>query len=107
MPIDEAAMCRYSVSIPLATIPLNRAGRKKAGRMSVKTILLGQVWRSNANGQSYLVTKVYSELFSQYAMLRPVDADAAKAETMRVKVSKAPEGSTLPGFTYTQESQDF
>jgi hypothetical protein len=75
--------------------------------MSVKAILLGQVWRSNANGQNYLVTKVYNELFSQYAMLRPVDADAAKAETMRVKVNKAPDGSTLPGFTYTQESQDF
>ncbi|PYX92533.1 MAG: hypothetical protein DMG67_06590 [Acidobacteria bacterium] len=75
--------------------------------MSVKAILLGQVWRSNANGQSYLVTKLYDELFSQYAMLRPVDTDAAKAETVRVKVVKAAGSASLPGFTYTQESQDF
>ncbi len=75
--------------------------------MSVKAILLGQVWRSNANGQSYLVTKLYDELFSQYAMLRPVDTDATKPETVRVKVVKAAGSASLPGFTYTQESQDF
>jgi hypothetical protein len=75
--------------------------------MSVKAILQGQVWRSNANGQNYLVTKVYDELFTQYAMLRQADTDAASSQTMRVKVAKSTEGASLPGFTYTQESQDF
>ena len=45
--------------------------------MSVKAILLGQVWRSNANGQNYLVTKVYNELFSQYLDIMGRDSDAA------------------------------
>ena len=75
--------------------------------MSVKAILQGQVWRSNANGQNYLVTKVYDELFTQYAMLRQADTDAAQSQTVRVKVAKNADGATLPGFTYTQESQDF
>jgi predicted trehalose synthase len=75
--------------------------------MSVKAILLGQVWRSDANGQNYLVTKVYSEVFSQFAMLRHATADAASAETVRVKVQKDADSATLPGFTFTQESQDF
>ena len=69
--------------------------------MSVKAILLGQVWRSNANGQSYLVTKLYDELFSQYAMLRPVDTDAAKAETVRVRPRGAATALTVPRFKYT------
>ena len=39
--------------------------------MAVSSIQLGQVWRSDADGQDYLVTKVYNEVFTQYAMLRP------------------------------------
>lgn len=75
--------------------------------MAVKAIQLGQVWTNDANGNNFLVTKVYSELFTQYAMLRPADFTAPAAETTRVKVLKTPEGMTLPGYTFTQDSQEF
>ena len=45
--------------------------------MPVKTIQLGQVWRNDANGVNYLVTKLYSEVFTQFAMLRQADSQAA------------------------------
>ena len=44
--------------------------------MAVSSIQLGQVWRNDADGQDYLVTKVYSEVFTQYAMLRPAGITA-------------------------------
>ncbi len=75
--------------------------------MAVKAIQLGQVWRNDATGQNFLVTKLYNELFTQFAILRHADANAAIAETTRVKVSKTNEGATLPGYTFTQESQEF
>jgi hypothetical protein len=75
--------------------------------MPVKSIQLGQVWRNDQSGQTYLVTKLYNEVFAQYAMLREASANAANADTVRVKVQKATEGATLPGYTYTQDSQDF
>ncbi len=75
--------------------------------MSVKSIQLGQVWRNDASGQVFLVTKLYNEVFTQYAILRHADATAATAETTRIKVQKTAEGVTLPGYTFTQESQDF
>ncbi len=75
--------------------------------MSVKSIQLGQVWRNDATSRNFLVTKVYSEVFSQFAMLRQADANAANAETVRIKVQKIGDGVTLPGYTFTQESQDF
>ena len=75
--------------------------------MSVKSIQLGQVWTNDANGQNFLVTKLYNELFAQFAILRHADATAAAAETTRVKVQKTAEGATLPGYTFTQDSQDF
>jgi hypothetical protein len=75
--------------------------------MAVKSIQLGQVWRNDQSGQNYLVTKLYSEVFSQYAMLRQAAANAAEAETIRVKVQKTADSATLPGYTYTQDSQEF
>ena len=75
--------------------------------MSVKNILLGQVWRNDQTGQDYLVTKIYSEVFTQYAMLRTANAAAAATDTVRVKIQKTGDGATLPGYTFTQESQEF
>ncbi|HTF44496.1 MAG TPA: hypothetical protein VK641_11390 [Terriglobales bacterium] len=71
--------------------------------MAVKSIQLGQVWRHDGDGQDYLVTKVYSEVFSQFAVLRPAEVTAPDAPTVRVKVAKSPQGASLPGFTFTQE----
>ena len=71
--------------------------------MAVKSIQLGQVWRNDDNGQNYLVTKVYNEVFSQYAVLRPAEVTAPDAPTVKVKVGRAAEGVALPGFTFTQD----
>ncbi|MGA9040827.1 MAG: hypothetical protein WB421_09850 [Terriglobales bacterium] len=71
--------------------------------MAVKSIQLGQVWRNDGDGHDYLVTKVYSEVFSQFAVLRPAEVTAPDAPTVRVKVAKSPDGASLPGFTFTQE----
>ena len=71
--------------------------------MAVNSIQLGQVWRSDADGQDYLVTKVYSEVFTQYAVLRPAEVNAPDAPVVKVKVAKLAEGVTLPGFSFTQE----
>ena len=71
--------------------------------MAVKTIKLGQVWRQDSSGQDFLVTKVYSEVFSHYAVLRPAEVHAPDAPTVKVKVAKSTDGVTLPGFSFTQE----
>jgi len=75
--------------------------------MAVKSIQLGQVWRNDQTQQNFLVTKLYNEVFTQYAMLRPADATAATSDTTRVKVQKTADGATLPGYTFTQDAQDF
>jgi len=71
--------------------------------VAVKSIQLGQVWRQNGSNQDYLVTKLYHEVFSQYAVLRPAEVTAPDAPTVRVKVTKSSDGVSLPGFTFTQE----
>ncbi|PYX76180.1 MAG: hypothetical protein DMG72_05660 [Acidobacteria bacterium] len=71
--------------------------------MAVKSIQLGQVWRNDDSGKDFLVTKLYNEVFTQYAVLRPAEVTAPEAPTVRVKVAKSAAGATLPGFTFTQE----
>jgi len=71
--------------------------------VAVKSVQLGQVWRQDGSGQDYLVTKVYSEVFTQYALLRPAEVSAPDAPTLKVRVSKSAEGVSLPGYTFTQE----
>ena len=75
--------------------------------MPVRSIQLGQVWRNDETGKTFLVTKLYNEVFTQYAVLRHADADAASSQTLRLKVAKTHEGATLPGYTFTQDSQEF
>lgn len=75
--------------------------------MAVKSIQLGQVWRSDETGQTFLVTKLYTEVFTQYAILRHADTDAAGGTTVRLKVQRSANGATLPGYTFTQDSQEF
>jgi hypothetical protein len=71
--------------------------------LAVKSVQLGQVWRQDATGRDHLITKVYSEVFSQYAVLRPAEVTAPDAPVVKVKVSKSADGVTLPGFSFTQE----
>jgi hypothetical protein len=73
----------------------------------VKAIQAGQIWREDSSGANFLVTKVYSEVFTQYAMLRPANVSAPNSDTIRVKVARQDEGMTLPGYTFTQDSQEF
>ena len=75
--------------------------------MSVKNIQLGQVWRSDADNLNYLVTKLYSEVFAQFAILRRADSTAASGDTTRVKVQRTDEGVSLPGYTFTQDAEEF
>ena len=75
--------------------------------MSVKSIQLGQIWRHEASGKLYLVTKLYNEAFAQFAMLREANVSPLNSDTTRVRVSKSSAGACLPGYVFTQDSGEF
>ena len=68
-----------------------------------QNILIGQVWKNQQSGEKYLVTRIYKEVFSTYAVLRKVGQE--NADGTRVKVGKSAEGAVLPGYVFTQEEQ--
>jgi hypothetical protein len=73
--------------------------------MAVRSLQLGQLWRRDATGDVFLVTKLYNEVLSQVAVLRQAPAAGkAEGETIRVKVARDDSGATLPGYTFTQDA---
>ena len=73
--------------------------------MPLRRVQIGQVWRKEDTGETYLVTKVYTEALATVAVLRKTGAET---ETMlRVRVERVGDGQTLPGFSPPPESIDF
>lgn len=73
--------------------------------MPVPSIQLGQLWKLDETGDTWLVTKTYSEAFSSYAMLRKVGG--TDGDVRRVKVEKSAGSASLPGYTFAQEAEAF
>ena len=64
--------------------------------MSLKKIQIGQLWKKLETGETYLVTRVYTEALSTIVVLRKSGAE--DESQLRLKVERTPAGSTIPGF---------
>jgi len=64
--------------------------------MPVRKIQIGQVWKQDGTGDTYLVTKLYGEALATMAILRKIGAE--NESPVKVKVQQAGNGQTLPGF---------
>lgn len=73
--------------------------------MPVRRIQVGQVWKNDVTGETYLVTKLYNEALSTFAVLRRTGAETETI--LRVKVERAGDKQTLPGYSSAQEYDDF
>jgi hypothetical protein len=71
----------------------------------VKKIQVGQVWKKDEGGDSYLVTKIYNEALTTFAVLRKAGAEDEPA--VRVKVRHKAGTAVLPGYSYAQQSDEF
>lgn len=74
-------------------------------RMALKKIQVGQVWKKEDTGDSYLVTKVYNEALATFAVLRKAGSETEAP--LRVRVVHVAASPGLPGFRFAQESDEF
>lgn len=73
--------------------------------MPVSKIQVGQVWRKEGTGEDYLITKVYSEALATFAVLRKAGSETEAP--LRIRVERGGGLQNLPGFIFTQESDNF
>jgi hypothetical protein len=71
--------------------------------MGASKIQIGQLWRKDATGEVYLVTRVYSEALSTVAVLRKSGAEMEA--TLKVKVGRSASGQSLLGFSPAQSDE--
>jgi hypothetical protein len=74
-------------------------------KMPVKKVQVGQVWKKDGTGDSFLVTKIYNEALTSFAVLRKTGSETDPP--VRVKVVHTGGSADLPGYTYTQQADDF
>jgi hypothetical protein len=71
----------------------------------VKKVQVGQVWKKDDSSDSFLITKIYNEALTTFAVLRKTGSETDPP--IRIKVARTGDHASLPGFTYTQESDEF
>lgn len=71
--------------------------------MSVNKIQIGQLWKKDGTGETYLVTRLYSEALSTMVTLRKSGAE--EESLLRVRVERVPGGQSIPGFSPAQEDE--
>jgi hypothetical protein len=74
----------------------DRVSRVNGENMSARKIQIGQLWKKNGTGDTFLVTRVYTEALSTFVVLRKSGAEGE--DLVRVKVERTPQGQGLPGF---------
>lgn len=73
--------------------------------MGVRKIQIGQVWKQDGSGDSYLVTKLYNEALNTMAILRKTGSETESP--IRVRVERTEGGQTLRGFTPSMDEDAF
>lgn len=84
---------------------VSRDNKVKAMANSVSKIQIGQLWKKDGTGETFLVTRVYLEALSTMATLRKSGSETEAL--VRVKVERTAEGQTLAGFSPAQEDEKF
>jgi len=67
----------------------------------MRKISLGEMWKSEASGDVYIVTSFCRELFSSYACLRHVESRDS-GSFRRAKMLETDSGETLVGFSLAE-----
>jgi hypothetical protein len=73
--------------------------------MGVSKIQIGQLWKKEGTGDTYLVTRVYAEALYTMVVLRKSGAE--DQALIRVRVERTPTGHNIPGFSPAQEDERF
>lgn len=67
--------------------------------VDVDKVSRGQIWRSQRSGEVYIVTALYRDVLTSYALLSNVTVTTS---SKRAKVVKSVQGETIAGFTIAE-----
>ena len=69
--------------------------------MATRKIQIGQLWKKLDTGETFLVTRVYTEALSTMVVLRKSGAE--DQNLVRLKIENTTQGQNIPGFAPAME----
>jgi hypothetical protein len=69
--------------------------------MTARKIQIGQLWKNLESGETFLVTRVYTEALSTIVVLRKSGAE--DQNQLRIKAERTAVGQNIPGFAPAME----
>jgi hypothetical protein len=73
--------------------------------MAISKIQIGQLWKKDGTGDTYLVTRVYTEALTTMVVLRKSGSE--DEALIRVRAERTPSGQNIRGFSPAQEDENF
>ena len=73
--------------------------------MGVRRVQIGQVWKQDGTGDTYLVTKIYTEALNTVAILRKTGSETESP--IRVRVERTEGGQILRGYSPAMDEDAF
>lgn len=76
--------------------------------MGQEKVRVGQIWKRDKDGATFLVTRLYTEALATMAVLRATDGNAGKEpEMVRVKITRAGQAQQIPGFKPSRAMEEY
>ena len=69
--------------------------------MATRKIQIGQLWKKLDTGETFLVTRVYTQALSTMVVLRKSGAE--DQDLVRLKIENTAQGQNIPGFAPAME----
>jgi hypothetical protein len=74
----------------------------RKGVMTVRKIAKGQMWKDEKTGEIFVVTSLYKDVLSSFALLRSAQP-VAGAQSKRAKIIRQDSGEVLAGYREAEQ----
>lgn len=76
--------------------------------MGQEKVRVGQIWKRDKDGATFLVTRIYTEALATIAVLRATENEkGAEPEMVRAKLARSGQSQQIPGFKPSRAMEEY
>lgn len=76
--------------------------------MGQEKVRVGQIWKREKDGATFLITRLYHEALATFAVMRATEGPAGKEpEMVRAKVARSGHAEVIAGFKPSRAMEEY
>jgi hypothetical protein len=76
--------------------------------MGQEKVRVGQIWKREKDGATFLITRLYNEALATFAVMRATESPAGKEpEMVRAKVARSGQAQVITGFKPSRAMEEY